>query len=196
MLWKKSQRKFRESEVEVAFGGLVKDLLGEGGGGFGGSGPDGPENDIQLWRRGGGEEEGRFFQKSMEFKGGSVTGFEALREGAGGRVWKQLLRSPESDRGGSGTGALEGDLSEMKIIGREIGIGRVVFVKPADGGVAEEDAPAAVRLETVLVRVDDDGVGVWDGVEGGASLGGEIGGEGEVSAVGGVDVDAEFVSLL
>ena len=71
-----------------------------------------------------------------------------------------------------------------------------MFVETADGSVAEEDATAAVGLEAVLVRVDDDGVGVGDGVEGGTGLGREIRGESEITTVGGVDVDAEFVSLL
>ena len=44
--------------------------------------------------------------------------------------------------------------------------------------------------------IDDDGVGVRDGVEGGAGLGGKVGGEGEVATIGGVDVDAELVFLL
>ena len=75
-------------------------------------------------------------------------------------------------------------------------IGGVVFVEAANGGIAEEDAAAAVGLKAMLVRVDDDGVGVGDGVEGSAGLGREIGGESEVSTVGGVDVDAEFVFFL
>src|ERR1700733_13020500 len=84
----------------------------------------------------------------------------------------------------------------MKILRGEIGVGRVVFVEMADGGGAEEDAAAAVGLEAVLVRVDDVGVGVGDGVEGGAGLGGEVCGEGEVATVGCVDVDAKFVFFL
>ena len=71
-----------------------------------------------------------------------------------------------------------------------------MFVEAANGGIAEEDAAAAVGLEAMLVRVDDDGVGVGDGVEGGAGFGRKIGGESEVATVGGVDVDAEFVFLL
>ena len=125
-----------------------------------------------------------------------MAGFEALGEGAAGCVGEQLLGGPESDGGGSGAGALEGDLAEMEFLRGEVGVRGVVFVEAADGGVAEEDAAAAVGLEAVLVRVDDDGVGVRDGVEGGAGLGGEVGGEGEVATVGGVDVDAELVFLL
>ena len=132
----------------------------------------------------------------MEFERGVVAGFEALGEGSAGSVGEKLLGGPESYGRGSGAGALEGDFAEVEILRGEVGVGGVVFVEAADGGVAEEDAAAAVGLEAVLVRVDDDGVGVGDGVEGGAGFGGEVGGEGEVASVGGVDVDAEVVFLL
>jgi hypothetical protein len=71
-----------------------------------------------------------------------------------------------------------------------------VFVEAADGRVAEEDTAAAVGLEAMLVRIDDDGVGVGYGVEGGTGFGREIRREGEIATVGGVDVDAEFVFFL
>ena len=45
-----------------------------------------------------------------------------------------------------------------------------MLVEPADGGISKENAPAAIRLQAVLVRIDDDGVGVWNGVEGGAGF--------------------------
>ncbi len=70
-----------------------------------------------------------------------------------------------------------------------------MFVESADGGVAKENASAAVGLEAMFVRIDDDGVGVREGVEGGASFGGEVRGECEVATVGRVDMDAEFVFL-
>ncbi len=144
----------------------------------------------------GSEEAGSICEALVEFEGGVAAGFEALRELAAGSVGQQLLGGPERDGGGSGAGALERDFAEVEILRGEVGVGRVVFVEAADGGVAEENAAAAVGLEAVLVRVDDDGVGVRDGVEGGAGFGREIGGEGEVAAVGGVDVDAEVVFLL
>ena len=108
----------------------------------------------------------------VEFECGGVAGFEALREDAAERVGEQLLGGPESDRGGSGAGALERDLAEVEILRREVGVGGVVFVEAADGGVAEEDTAATVGLQAVLVRIDDDGVGVRDGVEGGTGFGG------------------------
>jgi hypothetical protein len=84
----------------------------------------------------------------------------------------------------------------MEIFGGEVGVGGVVFVEATDGGIAEENAAAAVGLETVLVGVDDDGVSVRDGGEGGFGFGGKIGCEGEVASVGCVYVDAEAVLLL
>ena len=71
-----------------------------------------------------------------------------------------------------------------------------MFVEAADGGIAEEDTATTVGLQPVLVRVDDDGVGVRDGVEGGARFGGEVCGEGEVATVGGIDVNAELIFFL
>ncbi len=71
-----------------------------------------------------------------------------------------------------------------------------MLVEAAYGWVAEENGSAAVGLKAVFVGIDDDGVGVGDGVVGGAGLGSEVGGEGEVASVGGVYVDAEVVPLL
>src|SRR5262249_55081876 len=122
--------------------------------------------------------------------------FEPMCERAAGRVGEKLLRSPKCDGGGSGAGTLQRDFSEMEILGREVGVGGVVFIEAADGGGTEEDTAAAVGLEAMFVRVDDDGVGVRNGIKGGAGLGRQICREGEVTTVGGVDVNAEAVFLL
>src|SRR5690606_41554092 len=61
--------------------------------------------------------------------------------------------------------ALQADLAEVEAVRGEVGVGRVVAVEPADGGVAEEDAAAAVGLEPMLVGVHDDRVGPGDGAE-------------------------------
>jgi len=63
---------------------------------------------------------------------------------------KELLRGPEGDGGGSGAGALEADFAEVELVGGEVGVGRVVLVEASDGGVAKEDAAAAVGLEAML----------------------------------------------
>jgi len=62
----------------------------------------------------------------------------------------------------------------MEFGGAEIGVGGVVFVEASDVGIAEEDAAAAVGLEAVFVRVDDDGVGLTDARERGGSIGTQI----------------------
>ena len=62
----------------------------------------------------------------------------------------------------------------MKVLRGEVGVGRVVFVEAADGGIAEEDTATTIGLQAVLVRVDDDGVGVRDGVESSARFGAEV----------------------
>ena len=87
---------------------------------------------------------------------------DVLSELAVAGVGQEALGGPEGDGGGSGAGALEGDLAEVEFFGGEVGEGRVVFVEAADGGIAEEDGAAAVGLEAMLVRVDDDGVGLGD----------------------------------
>src|SRR5579863_6817205 len=132
----------------------------------------------------------------MEGQGGIAAGLKATGECAPRGARKQALRGPECDGGGSGTRTFERDLAEVQVFGSEVRKRRVVFVVAPDAGIAEEDAAAAVGLEAVLVGVDDEGVGVGDGVEGGACGGREIAGEGEVASVSRVDVDAEGVFLL
>ena len=109
--------------MEVAFGGFVEDSLGEGGGFLRRGGTHGPEDNVELRRRCRGEEVRRFREKLMEFERGGVAGFEALREGAAWVVGQQLLRGPESDCGGSGAGALEGDFAKVEVFGGEVGEG-------------------------------------------------------------------------
>lgn len=70
-----------------------------------------------------------------------------------------------------------------------------MLVKSSGCGVAEEDAAAAVGLETVFVGVDDDGIDLGQGVAGCAGGGFEICGEGEVAAIGAIGVEAEVVAI-
>ena len=102
--------------MEVAFGGLVEDALGEGGRGLRSVGADGPEDDVELWRRDWSDEVRRPGETLVKFECGGTAGFEALRECATGSVREQLLCGPESDGGGSGAGALEGDLAEVETL--------------------------------------------------------------------------------
>ena len=70
-------------------------------------------------------------------------------------------------------------------------------VEPADLGIGEEHCAAAVRLQAVLMRIDDDRVAVGDGPprrrvkSGQAVLASQ---QGEEAAVRGVDVDADAVA--
>src|SRR4051812_39262381 len=61
---------------------------------------------------------------------------------------------PERRRRRAGARALQADLAEVQIAGGEVRVRRVVGVEPADARVREEDTPAAVGLQAVLVRVD------------------------------------------
>ena len=115
VLWKKGYRKFGEGEVEVAFGGFVEDSLGESGRSLRGGGADGPEDDVELRRRCGGEEVPGFGEALMQFECRGVARFQTLREGAARSVWEELLRGPECNRRGSSARTLKGDFAEVKL---------------------------------------------------------------------------------
>src|SRR6267154_6075751 len=66
-----------------------------------------------------------------------------------------------------------------------------MLIQAADIGIVEKDAAAAVGLQTVLVRIDDDGVDFTDAGERRFGIGGKIVNQSEVSAVGSVGVDAK-----
>ncbi len=86
----------------------------------------------------------------------------ARRAHAGGQDRRQVERAqrqPQRGGGRAGARALEADLAEVQVAGGEVGVRRVVLVQPADAGVAEQHRAAAVGLQAVLVRVDDDAVG-------------------------------------
>src|SRR5215469_5294795 len=83
----------------------------------------------------------------------------------------------------------------MKIFRGEVRVWRIVLVEAANSGVAEEHGSTSIRLETMLVRVNDDRVGVRDGVKGSARFGVEVGDKREVASISGIDMNAEAVSL-
>src|SRR5262252_2795828 len=83
---------------------------------------------------------------------------------------QEAHRGPERRGAGARAGTLETDLAQVKLRRGEVRVRRVVLVQPPDGWIAEEDATAAVGLEPVLVRVDDDRVRLADPVVGGARL--------------------------
>ena len=152
--------------MEIVFGTGGKSLRSQAGGLGNGRGVVLPDDDVE---RGGGCDEGMKAaagaEAVVEIEGGGAAAGEAAGEIAAGREREQLLGGPERDGGGAGAGALEADLAEVELLGGEVGVRGVVLVEAAHGGVAEEDAAAAVGLEAVLVGVDDDGVGLGDGVD-------------------------------
>ena len=71
-----------------------------------------------------------------------------------------------------------------------------MLVVAPDGGVAEEHATAPVGLQTMLMGIDDDGVGLGDGrISQASGLVESAGDEGKVASVSRVHVDSETVSL-
>ena len=79
---------------------------------------------------------------------------------------QQPLRGPQGHRRCPGPGTLQADLAKVQLLGSEVGVRRVVLVEAAHAGVAKEHAAAAVGLQPVLVRIDDDRVGLIDHREG------------------------------
>src|ERR1700737_2889659 len=84
----------------------------------------------------------------------------------------------------------------MEFGGTEISVGRILFVELANSGIAEQDTAAAIRLQSMLVRVDHDGVDFTDFRERRLCIFIESPSEHEVAAVGrvGMDAEAEFLA--
>src|SRR5258705_4089254 len=79
----------------------------------------------------------------------------------------------------------------MELRRTKVSVRRLMLIQAADIGIAEKDAAAAVGLQTVLMRIDDDGVHFTDAGERRFSIGGKIVNQSEVPAVGSVGVDAK-----
>src|SRR6266571_3468698 len=78
--------------------------------------------------------------------------FASLRQG------QQFLRGPERHCRRAWARAFQTDFPQMQLGGTEVRVGRIVLVEAAHGRIAEKHAPATVRLETVFVWIDDDGI--------------------------------------
>ena len=68
-----------------------------------------------------------------------------------------------------------------------------MFVQRPDTGIAKQHAPAPVRLQAMLVGINNNRVGLADLVVCGAGFLRQISGEGKVAAVRRIDVQAEAV---
>src|SRR5882762_7695656 len=73
----------------------------------------------------------------------------------------------------------------------KVSVWRIMLIQAADTWIAEKDAAAAVGLQAVLVRIDDDGVHFTDAGERRFSIGGKIVNQSEISTVGSVGVEAK-----
>src|SRR6202021_4040229 len=91
ILWKKTRRQFRQSNMQVDFGGFVEDGLREGRGSLGGGGVGGPEDDVELRGAGWGEELRAFGQAAVQFERCGMAGLEARGEAAAGGGGERLL---------------------------------------------------------------------------------------------------------
>src|SRR5271169_3037883 len=83
----------------------------------------------------------------------------------------------------------------MKIARSEVGVRRVVFIEAAHGWVAKQDAPTAIGLQSVFVRVDDDGVSLGNAGKGAGRLFPQVWYEAEIPAVSSIDVDAKRIGV-
>ena len=72
----------------------------------------------------------------------------------------------------------------MQFCGAEIGVGGIVLVKRANGRIPEEYAAAAIGLQPVLVRIDDDRVCPVNLIECLTGIGRKFGCNVEVTAIG------------
>src|ERR1017187_407980 len=61
---------------------------------------------------------------------------------------------PQRHGGRSGARAFQRDLAQVQVLRREVRERRVVLVEASDGGIAEQESPAAVWLVPVLARID------------------------------------------
>ncbi len=185
-------RKLDQRQMEVIRRRVVEHLLRACGDCPGGLAGGRPEHDVQF-RRKDREEPGVRVQASKEVEGGLTAHGEVPGEGPLRHERQQFMRCPEGHGRGAGARALEADLPEVQVRRGEIGIGRVVLVMGADGGVSEQDAAAAIGLQAVFVRIDDDGIRRADGVEGGPGLRRQIVRQREIAAIGRIDMDAAAV---
>src|SRR5579863_4824113 len=140
-------RQLYQRQVEVATGTGCEELAGRSAGISSGGFGQLPHHDVEL-RLASCErpEPGVAAQAAIELEGGRPALLQPLCKVTIRLKRKQPLRGPERDRGRTGPGTLQADLAQVQLLRREVGIGRIVLVEPADSGIAEEHAAAAIGL--------------------------------------------------
>ena len=84
----------------------------------------------------------------------------------------------------------------MQLARREVGIRRIVLVEAANGRVAEENASTPIRLQAVLMRIDNDGVSLRSQLKCPArGLVEMCRDKAKVASIGGVEVNAKYFEL-
>ena len=157
-------RQFGEREMQARLFGAREDRAGLGGG-LGGSRARTAQTTMSS-SGGSGDVTRVVLARVVELESGGAAVVQHPRELAAAHERQQALRRPERDRRGAGPRAFEADLAEVQFVRTEIGVRRIVVVVDADCRVAKQHAAAAVGLQAVLVRIDDDRIGVVEAVEG------------------------------
>ena len=106
---------------------------------------------------------------------------------------ERAQREPQRGRGRAGARALQADLAEVQLAAREVGVRANRACRTGRRRVAEQHRAAAVGLQAVLVRVDDDAVG--SAIARNGAHRDELVEQREEPAVRRVDVDAHAVAL-
>ena len=137
-----------------------------------------------------------FPQPPVQLQGRRTAASEAMGKRASRHRRQELLRGPQSHRRGTGPRTLQTDLAKVQLLGREVGVGRVVLVEASHRRVAKENASAAVGLQAVLVRINHDRIGLVDDREGLPRWGIQsLGNQPEVAAISRIHMDPEAVPL-
>ena len=151
----KSHGQANQGEMQILARGRVENSLRELGYLAGGCRARRPHHDVEF-RRERHEPTGIAAQALGELQGGAAAGFQHLREFPAPHERQQALCSPQRHRRSARPGTFQADFAEMQLGRSEISVRRFVLVDRTDAGIAKQHATAAVRLQSVLVRVNDD----------------------------------------
>src|SRR5580658_1107447 len=160
----KDYRRLRHREMQIALRRSIEDLAGKCGYLADALGARSKDHDVQLRakRR---SESLILLDLFVKNERRRPAAFQPAREFPAPRQRQKLLCRPQRSRRGARPGALQTDLSQMQLRGTEIGVRRIVFVKPTGRRIAKQYAAATVWLQSMLVRIDDDRVRLPDPLE-------------------------------